>query len=134
MATTSKGHIERLPSGSLRVKVYAGRDPVTGRERVLRETCPDETEATAALARLLKHSSQLGSPCALSGGLRGQCLPASLGASDRGPALSRPAPLRHRPRAADRLAPAGEQVLGAPVRSTLRQQRAAPCYFTSSGE
>jgi hypothetical protein len=48
MATTSKGHIERLPSGSLRVKVYAGKDPVTGKERVLRETCPDEAEAAAA--------------------------------------------------------------------------------------
>jgi hypothetical protein len=56
MATTSKGHIERLPSGSLRVKVYAGKDPVTGKERVLRETCPDEAEAAAALARLLRQA------------------------------------------------------------------------------
>ena len=51
MATTGKGHRERPPSGSLRVKVYAGEDPVTGKERFLRETCPDDTEA--ALARLL---------------------------------------------------------------------------------
>jgi hypothetical protein len=56
MATTSKGHIERLPSGSFRVRVYAGRDPVTGKERVLKETCPDEAEAAAALARLLKQA------------------------------------------------------------------------------
>lgn len=54
MATTAKGHIERLPSGSYRVKVYAGTDPVTGKERRLRETCPDETSATVALGRLLK--------------------------------------------------------------------------------
>lgn len=53
MAATTKGHIERLPSGSLRVRVYAGKDPVTGKERYLRETCADETEAAAALARLL---------------------------------------------------------------------------------
>jgi integrase len=56
MATTAKGHIERLPSGSYRVKVYAGTDPVTGRERRLRETCPDETSAAAALGRLLREA------------------------------------------------------------------------------
>jgi hypothetical protein len=54
MAT--KGHIERLPSGSYRVKVYAGTDPVTGKERRLRETCPDETSATVAPGRLLKEA------------------------------------------------------------------------------
>jgi hypothetical protein len=53
MATTGKGHIERLPSGSLRVKVYAGNDPVTGKERFLGETCPDDAGEAAALARLL---------------------------------------------------------------------------------
>jgi integrase len=56
MATTGKGHIERLPSGSLRVKVYAGKDPVTGKERVLRETCADDAGAAAALARLLRQA------------------------------------------------------------------------------
>jgi hypothetical protein len=56
MATTGKGHIETLPSGSLRVKVHAGKDPVTGRERVLRETCADDAEAAAALARLLRQA------------------------------------------------------------------------------
>jgi integrase len=53
MASTVRGHIERLPSGSYRVKVYAGTDPVTGKERRLRETCPDETPAAIALGRLL---------------------------------------------------------------------------------
>ena len=49
MARTSRGHIQRLPSGSFRVKVYAGTDPVTGKARLLRQTCPDE--AAAALGR-----------------------------------------------------------------------------------
>jgi integrase len=53
MAETSKGHIQRLPSGSFRVKVYAGIDPVTGKERLLRQTCPDEASAHVALGRLL---------------------------------------------------------------------------------
>jgi integrase len=53
MAKTSRGHIQRLPSGSFRVKVYAGTDPVTGKERLLRQTCPDEAAAHAALGRLL---------------------------------------------------------------------------------
>ena len=35
---TSKGHIQQLPSGSFRVKVYAGTDPVTGKQRLLRQT------------------------------------------------------------------------------------------------
>jgi integrase len=42
MATTARGHIEKLPSGSFRVHVYAGTDPVTGKPRRLKQTCPDE--------------------------------------------------------------------------------------------
>ena len=53
MAKTSKGHIQQLPSGSFRVKVYAGTDPVTGKQRLLRQTCPDEASAHVALGRLL---------------------------------------------------------------------------------
>ena len=53
MAKTSKGHIQQLPSGSFRVKVYAGTDPVTGKARLLRQTCPDEAAAHAALSRML---------------------------------------------------------------------------------
>lgn len=49
----AKGHIERLPSGSYRVKVYAGTDPVTRRPRRLTETYKTETKATQALGRLL---------------------------------------------------------------------------------
>jgi integrase len=36
MATTARGHIEQLPSGSFRVSVYAGTDPVTGKPRRLK--------------------------------------------------------------------------------------------------
>ena len=45
MATTARGHIEKLPSGSFRVHVYAGIDPVTGKPRRLKQTCPDEAAA-----------------------------------------------------------------------------------------
>jgi integrase len=48
MATTARGHIEQLPSGSFRVHVYAGTDPVTGKPRRLKQTCPDEASAAAA--------------------------------------------------------------------------------------
>ena len=37
MANTVRGHIEQLSSGSFRVHVYAGADPVTGRPRRLWE-------------------------------------------------------------------------------------------------
>jgi hypothetical protein len=40
MATTGRGHIERLLSGSFRVKVYAGTDPVTGKERPAQADLP----------------------------------------------------------------------------------------------
>ncbi len=53
MAKSGKGHIQQLASGSFRVKVYAGTDPVTGKERLLRQTCPDEASAHVALGRLL---------------------------------------------------------------------------------
>ena len=56
MATTARGHIEKLPSGSFRVHVYAGIDPVTGKPRRLKQTCPDETSAAAALGQLLSQA------------------------------------------------------------------------------
>ena len=52
MANTVRGHIEQLPSGSFRVHVYAGTDPVTGRPRRLKETCPDEATAAAGIVLL----------------------------------------------------------------------------------
>ena len=56
MANTVRGHIEQLPSGSFRVHVYAGTNPVTSRPRRLRETCPDEATAAATLGRLLNEA------------------------------------------------------------------------------
>ena len=56
MATTARGHIEKLPSGSFRVHVYAGIDPVTGKPRRLKQTCPDEAAAAATLGRLLSEA------------------------------------------------------------------------------
>jgi integrase/DNA-binding transcriptional regulator YhcF (GntR family) len=43
----SRGNIERLPNGGLRVRVYAGVDPVTGRRHDLREIIPAGTNAAA---------------------------------------------------------------------------------------
>jgi integrase len=54
MATVASGHIERLPSGSLRVRVYGGKDPVTGKERRYKRTVKTEAQAAAELARLLR--------------------------------------------------------------------------------
>jgi hypothetical protein len=50
-----RGGIEELPSGALRVSVYAGRDPISGRRLDLRETIPPgpnaQAEAEKAAAR-----------------------------------------------------------------------------------
>ena len=54
MARGPAGHIERLPSGSWRVKVYAGIDPLTGREIRLRRTCKTERAAQIELGKLLE--------------------------------------------------------------------------------
>ena len=62
MAKTRNGYIQQLPSGAFRVSVYAGTDPVTRKQRRLRETCPDEVTATAALARLLKQAQSHQAP------------------------------------------------------------------------
>src|SRR5215207_8929791 len=48
----SQGHIEERPNGSFRVIVYAGRDPLTGKDRRLRKTCATYAEAQVELVRL----------------------------------------------------------------------------------
>lgn len=53
----SRGHIERLKSGTYRVVVYAGKDPITGRKSYIKETHPTEAAAHGALERL---QSQVG--------------------------------------------------------------------------
>ena len=57
MARGPAGHIERLPSGSWRVKVYAGTDPLTGREIRLRKTCKTERAAQIELGKLLEQAA-----------------------------------------------------------------------------
>jgi hypothetical protein len=49
----AKGHIERLPGGSFRVSVYAGKDPITHRKKYLKETHPTEAAAVVARERML---------------------------------------------------------------------------------
>ena len=51
MGKRSPGHIEQLPSGSWRVKVYGGTDPLTGREIRLRKTCKTERAAQIELVQ-----------------------------------------------------------------------------------
>ena len=58
MPRAVKGHIEQLPSGSYRVSVYAGVDPLTRQEIRLRSTVKNELQAQIALGRLLKEASE----------------------------------------------------------------------------
>ena len=58
MPRTAKGHIEQLPSGSFRVSVYGGIDPLTRQEIHLRFTVKDELQAQIELGRLLKEASE----------------------------------------------------------------------------
>jgi len=51
MTNVGKGHVERLPSGSYRVRVYAGTDPLTGKEIRLKATAKTAERAQAELAR-----------------------------------------------------------------------------------
>ncbi len=61
-----RGQIEALPSGSLRVKVYTGTAPITGRRHDLTETIPAgpgaEREAKKALTRLLSQVDERRNP------------------------------------------------------------------------
>jgi integrase len=43
----TRGSIDTLPSGALRVRVYAGRDPLTKRDHYLVEIVPPGPEAAA---------------------------------------------------------------------------------------
>ncbi len=47
-----RGHIRELPSGSYQAIVYAGTDPLTGKERYLRETVATYGDAEVSLTRL----------------------------------------------------------------------------------
>jgi integrase len=56
MAQASSGYIQQLPSGSLRVSVYGGTDPLTGRQIRLRRTCKTERAAQIELGKLLEQA------------------------------------------------------------------------------
>ena len=58
MPRAVKGHTEQLPSGSYRVSVYAGVDPLTRQEIRLRSTVKGELQAQIELGRLLKEASE----------------------------------------------------------------------------
>jgi integrase len=58
MPRVAKGHIEQLPSGSFRVSVYAGTDPLTRRAIRLKATVKTEQQAHIELGRLLKEASE----------------------------------------------------------------------------
>jgi integrase len=58
MPRVAKGHVEQLPSGSWRARVYAGVDPITQREIRLKATANTEQQAYIELGRLLKQASE----------------------------------------------------------------------------
>ena len=62
MPRVAKGHIEQLPSGSFRVSVYAGMDPLTRRPIRLKTTVKTEQHARIELGRLLKDASEARTP------------------------------------------------------------------------
>jgi hypothetical protein len=45
VAEARSGYIQQLPSGAFRVSVYAGKDPLTGREIRFRKTCKTDRDA-----------------------------------------------------------------------------------------
>jgi len=60
MVSARPGHIERLPSGSYRVIVYAGTDPLTGRRLRFRQTVKTEEQAQILLGKLLEQVAERG--------------------------------------------------------------------------
>jgi integrase len=57
MATARGGYIQQLPSGSFRVSVHAGTDPLTGRQIRLRKTCKTKRAAQIELGKLLEQAT-----------------------------------------------------------------------------
>ena len=56
VAKARSGYIQQLPSGAFRVSVYAGTDPLTGRQIRLRRTCKTERAAQIELGKLLEQA------------------------------------------------------------------------------
>jgi integrase len=65
-ARRQRGSIEELPSGGLRISVYAGIDPLTGRRHYLRESIPAgpsaHAEAQKAMRRLANQVDERRNP------------------------------------------------------------------------
>jgi hypothetical protein len=57
VAEARSGYIQQLPSGAFRVSVYAGTDPLTGRQIRLRRTCKTERAAEIELGKLLEQAA-----------------------------------------------------------------------------
>jgi hypothetical protein len=72
----SRGAIDQLPSGSYRVRVYAGEDPLTGERHDLVETAPTAAAAEKLRTKLLVQLDERRNPRsrhdAPFGGRRGQ--------------------------------------------------------------
>jgi hypothetical protein len=47
----TRGSVDKLPSGAFRVRVYAGKDPVTGRRHDVVEVIPAGPKAAAEATR-----------------------------------------------------------------------------------
>ena len=58
MSKAANGYIQPLPSGSFRVSVYAGVDPLTQEQIRLRATAKDERLAQIGLGRLLNEAAE----------------------------------------------------------------------------
>jgi len=53
-----RGSVERLPSGSLRVRVYAGVDPLSGKRHYLTEVIPLDADASRESAKLARDQAK----------------------------------------------------------------------------
>jgi integrase len=58
MPRAAKGHIEQLPSGSFRVSVYGGIDPLTRQEIRLRSTVKDSCRRRSSSAGFSREASE----------------------------------------------------------------------------
>jgi hypothetical protein len=65
MATTARGHIEQLPSGSFRVHVYAGTDPERLRGLYDQHKSASGSDSLAALASVIGPQAGLEEDAAL---------------------------------------------------------------------
>ena len=68
-----RGHIEQLPSGKYRARVYAGLDPLTKKKRYLLQTAPTYEAVQKAATQLQRQVDEDQSPRAGdSGGISGR--------------------------------------------------------------